>query len=116
MLVHVGGLLHSESKEEPLANPTLATLHLTLNPAWAQGFLHLVDSVLCGHMSTFFAAMVSSLPGMTPMMPSPGIFLLLFRFPADLPPNQARENLLFCSGTPLRYTLYLGFSVDLEVL
>lgn len=114
VLVHVGGLLHSESKEEPLANPTLATLHLTLNPAWAQGFLHLVDSVLCGHMSTFLLLWYLLCLEWLPWCHH----LAYFYCSLDSQPTYLLTKLerTCCSGTPLRYTLYLGFSVDLEVL
>lgn len=83
--------------EEPSANPTLITLHLMLSPAWAQGFPHFEDSVLCGCMSTSFAAMVFSLPVMTPLISLPGMFVLLFRSSANLPPYQIRRNPLFRS-------------------
>lgn len=39
----MGGLLHTKSKEEPSANPTLITLHFMLSPVWAQGFPHIAD-------------------------------------------------------------------------
>lgn len=101
--VLMGGLLHTKSKEEPSANPTLITLHFMLSPVWAQGFPHIADSVLCGCKSTYFA-MVFSLPVMTPLMSSPGKFVLLFRSSAHLPPHQMRRNPLFRSYVQI-YTL-----------
>lgn len=100
----MGALLHTESKEEPLANPTWITLHFMLSPVWAQSFPHIADSVLCGCMSTYFATMAFSLPVMTPLMSSPGTFVLLFRSSAYLPPYQMRKNPLFRSYAQI-YTL-----------